>query len=96
MSDKQFELFGLVVAVALAIWYYLSKRNAQSQETPGQIAGAFPSGNWPMTSVPPSTFMPPSLGQLELNINNPNLGMLSNQYIPLFGFTGMAQGTYYG
>ena len=96
MSDKQFELFGLVVAIALAIWYFLSKKAAAKTETPGQIAGAFPSGNWPMTSVPANTYTPPTIGQLSLDVHNPAFASLTNQYMPLFGFVGMAQGTYYG
>jgi len=97
MSDKQFDIFALIVAIALFVWYYWTKHNgAQAAETPGQISGAFPQNvNWPMTSVPASSYAPPTIGQISLNIKNPALSSLSNQYIPLFGMVGMAQGTYY-
>ncbi|MEL5850088.1 MAG: hypothetical protein U7M05_12115 [Candidatus Igneacidithiobacillus chanchocoensis] len=96
MNDKQFDLFAIAVALALAVWYFLSRKQSQSQMAPGEVAGAFPSNvMWPQNNVQPQAYAPPSLGQVELNINNPALSALTNQYIPLFGMVGIAQGTYY-
>ncbi len=95
MNDKQFSLFAIVIALALFAWFYFQRKQNQTQQTPGQIAGAFPQSlNLPTPNS--AAYSPPTMGQLELNIQNPGFNMLTNQYIPLFGFTGMAQGTYYG
>ncbi len=96
MNDKQFELFSIVVAIALFVWWLIARHENQASNTPGENAGAFPETNWPMDSVSPETFMPPTLGDLSLNVQNPGFNLLSNQYIPLFGFVGMAQGGTYG
>ncbi|MGC8541039.1 MAG: hypothetical protein ACP5QA_10470 [Phycisphaerae bacterium] len=91
MNDKQFTFFAVVVAlVFLAL--YLWKKHTTQAVTPS-MGGAFPENpNWPMESVSPETFSPPTIGNLSLNVQNPGFNLLSNQYIPLFGFVGMAQG----
>ena len=40
-------------------------------------------------------YSPPDLGDLTINVQDGALAGLSNQYIPLFGFVGMAQGEMY-
>ncbi len=94
MDDKRFTLFAVVVAIALFAWYWWTRKHAQSGQPAGVVSGAFPQSlNLPTPN--PQAYLPPTIGKLEMNIQNPGLNMLSNQYIPLFGFTGMAQGTYY-
>ena len=97
MNDKQFGVLGLIVGAMLVLWYLWSKHAQKAASTSGATSSpGFPENlNWPMQQVPGSAYAPPTIGKLALNISNPNFGMLSNQYIPLFGFVGMAQGTYY-
>jgi len=92
MKDKEFTLLALVFAVAALFWW-LWERSHQNPATSPAPKADF--SNWPMGSIPPSTFMPQSLGNVAINIANQSPNLLTNQYMPLFGFVGMAQGTYY-
>lgn len=91
MNDKHFRNFALAIgSAALLYWLYKRKQSAHSmtQEAPEPVAA-----NDPMNAVysnNPGAFNPPSLG--TINIDNQGLSYLSNQYMPLFGFVGMAQG----
>ncbi len=95
MNDKQFTLFAVVAGVALFVWWLWEKHNQiPAQNLPPSEGGPVQNLGWPMNSVPPETYTPPTIGKVSVNVQNPGFNMLSNQYIPLFGFVGMAQGTY--
>lgn len=90
MNDKHFRNFAFAVGAAgLLYWLFRRKQNQAvnttpdvSTESPEQIVYA----------ANPSAFLPPSVSNINVNIANQGLGYLSNQYIPLFGFVGMANG----
>lgn len=93
MSDKEFSLFAIFVAIAAFFWYIWEKhKSIPPAQLPASEGGPVQDLNWPMSGVPAETFTPPSLGSLTVNVPNSALNSLSNQYIPLFGFVGMAQG----
>ncbi len=95
MSDKQFSIFAVIVALLFGAWYLW--RRHQTQAVTPSMGGAFPENtNWPMESVPGNTYSPPTIGSLSVNVRNPGFNLLSNQYIPLFGFVGEAQATRWG
>ena len=90
MNDKHFRNFALVIGSAgLLYWLYrrkLAKMNAEpvapdtSGETPEQI----------VYSSNPGAFGPAPVN--TITIANQGLNYLNSQYIPLFGFVGMANG----
>ncbi len=97
MSDKEFTLFAIFAAIAGFVWWIYEKhKQAAATAVPGTIGGTLPENlNWPMDSVNPQTYSPPSIGKVSMSVNNPGFNLLSNQYIPLFGFVGMSTGSYY-
>ena len=95
MNDRNYTKFAAVVGVGVLLWW-LSKNNVPALSG---VADASPplSGFDPMTQVfsnYPNAWSPPSLSDatIQVNIANQGLSTLSNQYIPLFGFVGIAQG----
>jgi hypothetical protein len=96
VKDKEFTTLAIVAALVGIVWWLYERRQAQAGEPAGVVAGAFPASPWgPMDGVNPETFMPPNLSGLTINVPNQMANLLSNQMIPLFGFVGMAQGTFY-
>lgn len=92
MKDKNFTKVAFILGALLLLWWLWQRR--QSQATQDSTVQA-PTPFDPMTSTyasDPSKFNPPSLGTVDINIGNQGLSYLSNDYIPLFGFVGMAQG----
>ena len=93
MNDKQFDLFVIFAAIALFVWWLWEKHNSiPATQLPPSEGGPVQSLDWPMSGVSPEAYTPPTIGKLSLNVQNPGFNMLSNQYIPMFGFVGMAQG----
>lgn len=94
MKDKEFTILAVIVGILGILWWLWEKRKSaqQSATAPAPTADF---SNWPMDNVSPENYMPPTLNGLQINIPDQLAGLLSNQYIPLFGFVGIAQGTYY-
>jgi hypothetical protein len=97
MNDRDWlYLSGTVIALAV-LWYAWSHRaGAAPPANPSEQIGALPVG-WddPMTSVyaaNPAAYQPATPGSLTLNIANQSPSILDSQYMPLFGFVGIAQG----
>lgn len=92
MNDKQYGKLAFIAAIALLIWWLLRRRQSQGQLNDTIEA---PEPFDPITSTyaaNPNQFDPPSLGTVNINIGNQGFAYLTNDYIPLFGFVGMAQG----
>lgn len=86
-------LTGAAVTLIVLWW---AAHHAPPLAAPLPADSAFPQG-WdsPMTNVyaaNPGAFLPPTDETLTLIIQNQLPSMLSDQYIPLFGFVGIAQG----
>lgn len=90
-KEKEFTILMVIVGVVIILWYWWEKRNAANAMTAPAPETDF--SNWPMDT--PADYAPQSLDGLTLNIPNQMPSLLSDQYIPLFGFIGMAQGTYF-
>lgn len=95
MNDKEYtKLTFIALGLLLLWWLWRHKQN-------GSLISASPEVPTTTTSDPEQEIFsngpPPiaSVGTIDVNIGNQGLGYLSNQYIPLFGFVGMAQGVAY-
>ena len=96
MDDKKFDRLVVITALILAVWWIMQpKTQAASAPAAPVDLGGIPSPELAAFSANPAAFMPHSLGNINVNIGNQGLGFLSNQYVPLFGFVGMAQGAFY-
>ena len=94
MDDKKFDRVIAISALIIAVWWILQPKQPTTQIAPAVDMG-IPSPELAAFSANPGAFMPQNLGSINVNIGNQGLGFLSNQYIPLFGFVGMAQGAFY-
>lgn len=96
MNDKQYTKLAFIALGLLLLWWLWQRRQAAlaastTTQAPTTTASdpeqaVFENGGPPIQSVQ-------DVG--TININNQGLGYLSNQYFPLFGFVGMAQGIAY-
>lgn len=89
MNDKQDRYFYLTVILALLI-YWVSKPKTVNNSTlvPTGNAGDSFINNPDLASYNPDTGFQP----INVNIGNQAINYLNANYIPLFGFIGMAQG----
>lgn len=93
MNDKNFARFMFVAATLLVFWWYWRKTH-----TPMPVAAS----NTPWTMDPelltyasnPAAFGPSTVNG-TVNINVSGYNGLNQNYMPLFGFVGMAQGDVY-
>lgn len=85
--EKDFAILAVIVGVLIILWFWWEKRNATSAVSAPAPEQDFE--NWPMEQTPDYT--PQSIPDITIGNQTPNL--LSQQYIPLFGFVGVAQGT---
>jgi hypothetical protein len=88
-KEKEFTILALIVGVVIILWFWWEKR--QAANTASAPAPEQDFGNWPMTDNLPD-YSPPTI---QLNIANQTPNLLSDKMIPLFGFIGVAQGTYW-
>jgi hypothetical protein len=97
MKDKEFTKFAFIALGIALLWWLWQRRVANMPSEPETEAPTMtPNDPQLITySQNPSAFNPPSLGNININIANQGLSYLSNQYVPLFGFVGMAQGVSY-
>lgn len=99
MKDHHFSLLALMAIAGAIGWYYLSGSHASNDAA--QVAADAPlpvEWDTPMDDVyaaNPSAYQPATPASLTLNIPNQALSLLSDQYTPLFGFVGVAQGEMY-
>jgi hypothetical protein len=100
MSDRDWMyLAGFGLTLAILFWAWERAHPASAPVTQAQATGAFPEG-WsdPMTNVyeaNPQAFSPPTNTNLTVNVGDQAASMLSDAYMPLFGFVGVAQGMGY-
>lgn len=90
MTDKQFRDFSLIALIALAVFLWWRKRQAEKAAESGAPQAGAQSGSDPATIVfanNPNQFLPPQIG---VTVNVPSA--FGGQYTPLFGFVGIAQG----
>lgn len=94
--SKSIGTVAFILGALLLLWWLLQRRAAQQAADDATVQAATPTD--PITDTyasNPDAFNPPSLGTVNINIGNQGLSYLSNDYIPLFGFVGMAQGVMY-
>jgi hypothetical protein len=103
-TEKQLMIGGATVLLALfVIWYFRNKNNTglsgfPSQPTPTLTipSSGYSAPQTPLTPIDytyaanPSQFGP---ANINVNVSDQNPSWLSNGYIPLFGFVGIAQGS---
>ena len=96
MNDKQTRYFVLTCALALLL-YWMSKPKmvaGNSTVIPASTDGGFI--NDPnLQAYNPGTGFQSVSPDINISIGNQGLNYLNNNYIPLFGFVGMAQGETY-
>jgi hypothetical protein len=101
-------LYAVLAAIAVAVLYETWKHKGAGSANcgipvtlaPSEASGAFPIP-WcePMNVVycaNPSAYAPPTAEALTINISCQTAAQLNNQFMPLFGFVGVAQGTTWG
>jgi hypothetical protein len=95
MNDKEFAKLAFIIGCGVFI-YWMWERNQVAQADATQPQAPITTTSDPEQQVfeagPPPI---QSLGNLDVNISNQGLSYLSNAYMPLFGFVGMAQGVAY-
>lgn len=93
MNDKDYTKLAFIALGLLLLWWLWQRRQSAA------VAATQPQAPTTTTGDPQEdTFVngPPPIDSVStINIANQGLGYLSNQYIPLFGFVGMAQGVAY-
>jgi hypothetical protein len=103
-QDRDY-LYAAGALLALATLYYFYEKSAAPAPalTPAQASGALPVP-WasPMDGVydnsaaaPSNAYAPPTQASLTVNVGDQAASELSDQYMPLFGFVGVAQGQMY-
>lgn len=94
MNDRTYDTVLTIGIVLIGLWlYYKSKQNdaALLAAIPADSGGNALTPEQAYYAANPSTFAPQSIGAQTINIENQGLSYLTNQYVPLFGFVGMAQ-----
>jgi hypothetical protein len=103
MTTKEKQAIKIAVILGgVAVLWWLWQRQQAVAAAPGDdgtdgvdnSSGASPDPITATYSANPAAFNPPAI-DANINIANQGLSGLSNQYIPLFGFVGMASGVYY-
>jgi hypothetical protein len=95
MNDKQFTKVSFIGLGLFLLWWLIQrKKNGGSVDVPMEGPAVDP--NTLVYSTDPSAFNPANLGNVNITIANQGLAYLGSNYIPLFGFVGMAQGVFYG
>lgn len=99
MDDKNFARLFFVIMAAFVIWWILKQKNvtvqnaapASEDETP------YPLNENPIDAAYAASPSSYGLQPIDVNVNVADQGFsyLSNAYIPLFGFVGVAQGMMY-
>lgn len=110
MKDRDFAYFVAAAGVLIILWI-LSKRGSAATPAAGNgnYATANPADStlpipWdePMNDVYDQStaangaYAPPTAADLTLNVQNSALATLSDEYMPMFGFVGIAQGAEWG
>ena len=99
MKDKDFAYLAGACVTLIVLYFAWHHAHQIPPANPAQASGSLPQP-WlgPMTGVyeaNPNAFQPASLGDLTVKVGNQMGNYLTNQYIPLFGFVGEAQGQLY-
>lgn len=93
MNDKDYTKLAFIALGLVLLWWLWQRRQAS------QVAATQPQAPTTTTGDPEQEVFangPAPIGSLgTIDIENQGLSYLSNQYIPLFGFVGMAQGVAY-
>jgi hypothetical protein len=95
MDDKQFERFLAVVAILFVAWWLFHRRARGTVAPDGTpIIGVINDPELITYAANPAAFGPQTVnGSVDINVSG-NVGLASD-YVPLFGFVGMAQGELY-
>jgi hypothetical protein len=85
-------MFMIAVAILFLLWWFFHRQ--QPMTAPDGSPLAYNDPQLLTYASNPGAFGPQTVnGSINVNVNG--AGSLSNQYIPLFGFVGMAQGVMY-
>lgn len=91
MNDKQFERFLFVIAIVFVLWFFLHKKKATPIPDNEQMPVPWNDPELATFAANPDAFMPQTING-SVNINVSGYNGLNQNYMPLFGFVGMAQG----
>ena len=99
MDDKKFRAFIFIVLVLFLLWWLLHRWNmrrmAQSEPDNGRLpVGTINDPELLTYAADPSAFGPRTING-TVNIEVSGYNGLNQNYMPLFGFVGMAQGELY-
>ena len=91
MNDKTFARFLFVMIALFVVWWLFLRRRAGAQNVPQAYTGTGTTDPALLTyEANPGKFGPASTD--TLNINGSGFNGINQNYMPLFGFVGMAQG----
>lgn len=95
MNDKDFTKIAFIGLGILFLWWlYQRKQVAAVVATQPQVPVSSDPEQVAFTNAP-SGYPIANVGNVNIDIGNQGLAYLNNQYIPLFGFVGIAQGVAY-
>lgn len=94
MESKEFTKWSAIALIGVLIYYLLKrKQNISSQTIVNNPDNNAPFiGDPNLASYLPSPGFQPQTTPININIGNQGLNYLNDNYIPLFGFVGVAQG----
>lgn len=98
MKDNQYGFLAFAAIALAIIWLSLKKKPVANPATTTPAADFPVSWDSPMTNVydsNPNAFAQPTAAEINVNVGNQMASQLSDQYMPMFGFVGMAQGSLY-
>jgi len=97
MNDKTFSRFLLLITVLFLAWWFFHRKAVRSMTAPDGSTvdyGQSASPELLTYAANPSKFGPQTVnGSVNISVNGYN--GLNQNYMPLFGFVGMAQGETY-
>jgi len=100
MNDKNFTRLSLAIGIGFLFWHFFGNRGTLTapalQDASNAQQDALPGFSIPPDlaafAANPYAFQP---SNLNVNIGNQGFNYLTNKFMPLFGFVGMAQGVYF-
>lgn len=94
MNDKQFERFLFIAAGLFLLWWLWHRKQSIVPAPDGTPIGMINDPELITYAANPSAFGPQTInGTVDINVSGYN--GLNENYMPLFGFVGMAQGATY-
>lgn len=90
MNKEETIKIAAIIATGIIVYLLLNKHPAIASQTEQPTDGFINNPNY--QSYLPSTAFQPTSPDITVNVDNQGLNYLNDNYIPLFGFVGIAQG----